>query len=98
MLTQDISILSDSIQKSTPYSPLALQTSLNNLIRNVLPENYDDPNITRTRRHLGKVAEKLSDEQLLCIISEFQFLVNSWLDEYEKGVFAGKTLREIINE
>ena len=98
MLTQDISIFPDSIQKPNPHSSLAPQVSLNSLIQNVLPENYDDPNITRTRRHLGKVAEMLSDEQLLCIISEFQFLINSWLDEYEKGMFSGKTLREVLNE
>jgi hypothetical protein len=47
---------------------------------------------------LGEVSRNFSDEQMLVIISEFQFLIETWLDEYEKEVFKGMTLKEILNE
>ena len=32
------------------------------------------------------------------IVTEFQFLIDTWLDEYEKDVFKGLTLKEVINK
>jgi hypothetical protein len=39
----------------------------------------------------------LSDEQVEVIAGQFQFLIDSWLDEFEKEIFDGLTLKEIIN-
>ena len=36
----------------------------------------------------------MSDEQVPCIATEFQFLIDTWLDEFEKDVFNGMTLKE----
>jgi len=34
---------------------------------------------------------------LLNLVSEVQFLVDSWLEEFEKNVFEGKTLNEMFH-
>ena len=77
--------------------PLNPQVTLDNLLHNIFPQSTDENNITRTRKLLGKTAENLSNEQIQCIVAEFQFLINSWLDEFEKEVFGDKTLKEVLN-
>ncbi len=78
--------------------PLTPKVTLDNVLHNIFPQNSDVNNISRTRKLLGKTAENLSDEQIQCIFVEFQFLINSWLDEFERDVFGGKTLKEVLNE
>lgn len=78
--------------------PLTPKATLDNVLHNIFPQNSDVNNILRTRKLLGKTAENLSDEQIQCIFVEFQFLINSWLDEFERDVFGGKSLKEVLNE
>ncbi|OGK21960.1 hypothetical protein A2866_06105 [Candidatus Roizmanbacteria bacterium RIFCSPHIGHO2_01_FULL_39_8] len=81
-----------------PIHPLAPLKTLDNLLLNMFPQNKDKNRIIQTRKLLGKTAENLSNEQIHCIVTKFQFLINSWLDEFEKEVFGGKTLKEVLNE
>lgn len=73
-------------------------TILQNAFNDVFTSNSDlDSNIARIRRILGATAITLSDEQIETIISEFQFLIGTWMDEFEKDLFKGMTLQEVIN-
>ena len=74
------------------------QTSLENVLSSILPSQTEENKTTRTRKHLGKIGHLVSDEQIECITAEFQFLINTWLDEYEREVFNGITLNEVLNE
>jgi len=111
MLIQELPLY--PIQESASYSlnklkeiktpqqsihPLTPQKTLDNLLLNIFPQNKDENKIIQTRKLLGKTAESLTDEQIQCIVAEFQFLINSWFDEFERDVFSGKTLKEILNE
>lgn len=78
------SIISDAILKP-----------LNAFVSNPDPEDKD---IQQTRKILGEVAKDLSADELKDIASEVQYLVNSWLDDFERGIFEGKTLKEILHE
>ena len=73
-------------------------TSIENALNTIFPEKAEENRTTRTRRLLGETAKTLSDEQIECINAEFQFLIDTWLDEFEKEVFIGKTLKEVLNE
>ncbi|HUD45057.1 MAG TPA: hypothetical protein VMR41_05925 [Patescibacteria group bacterium] len=53
--------------------------------------------ILEARDILGESANNLSDEQVFSLVNELQFLVDSWLEEYEKNTFDGKTLNELLN-
>lgn len=57
-----------------------------------------DRDIEKTKRVLGQVASHLTDEELKTVTSEIRFLVESWLDDFERNVFEGKTLRELLCE
>ncbi len=91
-VTPKSNITSPQINYSNPLA--ALESSLNS----ILPTRPEETNVIRTRKMLGETAQELSDEQIECIVSEFQFLINSWLDEYEQDVFNGMTLKEILHE
>lgn len=78
------------------YKP-APHVSLEEAIKSVIPDQSEENKVLRTRKHLGKIAENLSDAHVETIISEFQFLIDTWMDEYEKEVFSGQTLKEVLN-
>lgn len=59
------------------------------------PDN--EISIEEVRKILGKVAEGMSDEKIQEQMVKMKFLADSWLDIYEKSIFDGKTLTEILN-
>lgn len=74
------------------------QVTLETTLNSIFPQSTEESSILRTKRILGETAKTLSDEQISCIVAEFQFLINSWLDEFEKEIFSGSTLRQVLNE
>lgn len=64
----------------------------------IFPTQTEENKVTKTRRILGETARALSDEHIETIITQFQFLIDSWLDEFEHDIFGGMTLKEVVNE
>jgi hypothetical protein len=58
----------------------------------------EDVDIEEARVILGDTARQLTDEQLKDICVEIQYLVETWLDDYERSIFGDKTLRELLGE
>jgi len=58
----------------------------------------EDVDIEEAREILGDTAKQLTDEQLKDICVEIQYLVETWLDDYERSIFGDKTLRELLGE
>lgn len=54
--------------------------------------------VLEAREILGKPGEELSDEQVYDLVNEIQYLVDTWLEEYEKKVFDGKSLNELLQQ
>ena len=54
--------------------------------------------IEKARVILGGIAKEMSDDQLKDACVEVQYLIETWLDDFEKSVFEGKTLRELLGE
>lgn len=59
-------------------------------------ETSDTNLLERARKILGDLATDLSDEELKSTVTEMQFLLDSWLDEFEREIFDGKTLTELL--
>ncbi len=82
------------------YQPQLTQhqhQALNHAAKSIFSQDMQDSVLLRTRKNLGEISKALSDDQVETIITEFQFLIGSWLDEYEKELFNGMTLREVVN-
>lgn len=52
--------------------------------------------IQEAREILGDSANDLTDAQVYDLVNEVQYLVDSWLEEYERKAFDGKTLDEVL--
>lgn len=61
-------------------------------------QKRSDKDLVDTKEVLGKLAELFTDMQLKEIITDVDFLVENWLDEFERGIFEGKTLKELLHE
>jgi hypothetical protein len=64
------------------------------LLRKTMPIEQKD--IDEARDILGDIAKDISDDDLRNMLVEIQFLVESWIDEYERKNFNGKTLNELL--
>lgn len=64
----------------------------------MFPEKEQENKVRRARRVLGESVSKVTDEQLGSDLSNFEFIVNSWLDVFERNVFGGKTLKDLLKE
>jgi hypothetical protein len=65
---------------------------------NQLFTNQDEQKraIQEARDILGESAKDLTDDQVNDLVKEMQFLVDSWLEEFERQTFDGKTLNELL--
>jgi hypothetical protein len=59
-------------------------------------QNEGQKTIQEAREILGDAAENLTDSQINDLVNEIQYLVDTWIDEYEENVFDGKTLKELL--
>lgn len=82
-----------SSQKNPSTSPLSgLEISLNAII----PTYEEENKLTKSRSLLGSISKELSNDELEIVTAQFEYLANCWLDQYERTVFQGKTLGELM--
>src|SRR5437764_1102151 len=107
------SVLRDLNNSSTTPLPSNLPTPDSYIVPGVIqPENtgvYDQINqifneqdkqaktVQQTREILGEPSQSLSDEQVYDLTSEIDYLVDTWIEEFERKIFNGKTLEEVTN-
>ena len=72
--------------------------SLEATLKTIFLTNKEEGRIQTARRIMGSEIAMLSDEELQVYLAEFQYLITAWVDEYEKSVFNGKTIREVLQE
>lgn len=56
----------------------------------------EDINLETVRKVLGTTCKNMSDEQVQSLISSLQLLIDGWLDMYERSIFKGKTINELL--
>lgn len=72
--------------------------TIENALSHIFPEKQEETRIQKARLIMGDDVKDLSDEDLDVYLTNFQYLIDSWLDEYEKQVFDNKTLKEKLKE
>jgi hypothetical protein len=58
-------------------------------------QDQQQKTVQEAREILGESAANLTDEKVYDMVVGMQYLVDTWLEEFEKDVFDGKTLKEI---
>ena len=67
-------------------------------LRHFLPDSKEDTQIQKARRIMGEDVKKLTDEELETYLTEFNYLIKGWIDSYEKEIFNGITLQQLLRE
>ena len=60
-----------------------------------------DQEQTRTQKArsvMGELVADLSDEELEVYMTEFQYLIDEWLDDFECQAFNGQTLKQVLGQ
>lgn len=74
------------------------QVSLENTLKSIFPEKQVENRLQKARQIMGEAIKELSDEELESFITEFQYLIDAWVDSFEKQVFENKTLKQLLKE
>lgn len=82
-----------NLSPSTKESAQGTYDQINQLFNN---KDQQEKSILEAREILGESAKDLTDNQVYDLLNEIQFLVDSWLEEFERNTFEGKTLDELI--
>lgn len=61
-------------------------------------QKHQDKDLVKAKECLGKLAEAFTELQLKEIITDTDFLVEHWLDDFERELFSGQTLKELLHE
>lgn len=85
-------------QQLTHYKYLPLQQNIEHVLHAIIPDSSEESKLLKARRILGEATNRQSDEELQIFITELQCFIDSWLDIYEKQVFAGLTLKQLLRE
>ncbi len=96
IITPAIEILDTVNVRSAPET---IHQSINVSLEKLFPEQqYYEKDLQKAKEILGDVVRELSPQQLKDTLVEIQYLVECWLDEFERNIFKGKTLRELLHE
>lgn len=68
-------------------------------LNDLFPEQeIENKNLKRTKEILGEIAKEFSEDELNDVIAQVEYLAESWLDDFERDIFGGLTLREVLHE
>jgi len=77
----------------TPHS--TYEQTIENFPPSTLCSNTD---LEEAKVTLSDLTELLSDDELRVAITEISYLCKTWADEFERKIFKGKTLLQLIND
>ena len=79
----------------TPKKVVYEQIKRSITLDSILPTEQEENKLQRARRILGDLATDIPDDVLEVHLVKFQYLVDCWLDSFEKQAFSGKTLKTL---
>ncbi len=86
-----------SIKGDRSVSPLHNpKKSLEENLNSIFPNHQEETKIQKSRRILGEAVTEMTDEQLGIFLTEVQYLLDTWLDSFERDIFDGLTLKQVF--
>lgn len=85
--------------ESSPKPTESITPALRQSLDELFPEQkFEDKDIQKAKEILGSLATEFTTEQLRGSVIEIQLLAQSWLDDLERDIFKGLTLKEVLHE
>ena len=72
--------------------------SLDLALKRLFPEQREENKLQKMRRIMGQDVDVLTDSELETCMSEAQFLIDYWMDEFEKKLFNNVTLKQLLRK
>jgi len=69
---------------------------LDGALKEIFPEQSEQTQLSRLKKLLGTSVESMSESELKVVLADFQVLIDAWLDMYERRVFGGNTLQDLL--
>lgn len=76
----------------------SLLQPIDDALQRIFTSSQEETKLQRTRRIMGQVVAEVSDEELEVYITELQYLIDTWFDEFERQAFDGLTLKQLTHE
>jgi len=93
-----VEVLSEVTLTPSP-EPKEISQTLKKSLDDLFPEQrYDEKDVQKAKEILGPVALEFTSEELKDALAQVQYLAETWLDDLERKIFKGMTLREVLNE
>lgn len=92
----NVHITNASLEHKPPQPTYNPQKSIEEGLNALFPTHKEETKLQKARRVLGEVSSEVTDAQLEVFLTEVQFLLDSWLDGFEKELFDGLTLKQIL--
>lgn len=91
------------VLNETAPKPLTKQKAntptLKESLDTLFPEQqYEERDVQKAKEVLGEITQDLTAEELKTTVTEVKYLVSTWLDDFERHVFDGLTLNELLHE
>lgn len=61
-------------------------------------QQHENKDLKATKQILKETAQELSTHELTDITTEIKYLTDNWLDDFERSIFQGLTLKELLHE
>lgn len=93
-----MSVLSAAVadRNPAPSSTLSPIRPIKDALGAIFPTAEHDARLQQARRTMTDQLEGVSDQDLEAHLTGLQYLVDSWMDDFERGVFEGRTLSQLI--
>ncbi len=85
-----------TINQSSQLLVSSRLASIDAALQRIFVNSQEETLTSKARGIMGELIAELTDEDLEIYITEFQHLINYWFDRYERKLFDGQTLRQIL--
>jgi hypothetical protein len=96
--TEWTSVLSTAVADSrpAPSGTLSPIRPLQDALGAIFPTTEHDARLQQARRIMTDEIAEVSDKDLGTHLTELQYLIDSLMDDFERTVFEGKTLKQLM--
>ncbi len=70
--------------------------SIDEALQSIFKSSQEETRLQQTRRTMGDSVSHLSDDELEVCLTEFQHLIDEWLNAFEHELFDGQTLKQVL--
>ena len=81
-----------------PNGPISPLRPITNAVDRIFTSDQEQTRTQKARNVMGGLVAELADEELEVYITEFQSLIDDWLDEFERQTFDDQTLKEVLGQ